>query len=108
MNNYLSFVVAIKVKILTICLLQVGLDFISLILCRGTELMPKCTDELTRGQWSAFVHNVGNSIIAAPTALKSDLGLLNLEHFQQVGMEESKLKALKIVLDTLTHSGQEA
>jgi hypothetical protein len=52
--------------------------------------------------------NVGNSIIATPTGLKSDLGLLNLEHFQKVGLEESKLEALKIVLDSLTHAGQDA
>jgi hypothetical protein len=87
---------------------QMGLDFISLIMCRGTELMPKCYDELTRCQWSTFVVNVGNSIIATPTGLKSDLGLLNLEHFQKVGLEESKLEALKIVLDSLTHAGQDA
>lgn len=85
-----------------------GLDLISLIMCRGTELGPKCSDERTRSQWSAFVFSVGNAIISTPTALKSDLGLLSLEPFKQVGMDEQKLSALKIVLETLTHVGQEA
>lgn len=84
-----------------------GLDLISLIMCRGTELGPKCSDEHTRSQWSAFVFSVGNAIIATP-ALKSDLGLLSLEPFKQVGMDEQKLSALKIILETLTQVGQEA
>ncbi|KAK4024961.1 protein PAT1 homolog 1 [Daphnia magna] len=86
---------------------KMGLDFISLIMCRGTELVTKCLDDHTKSQWFAFARNVGNSLLAASTALKSDLGLLNLEHFQQVGMEESKLSALKIVLHTITNAGQE-
>lgn len=84
-----------------------GFDLISLIMCRGTELMPKCSDESIRNQWAAFVCGVGNAIVASSTAPKSDLGLLNLEPFQQVGMDEQKLHALKIVLETLTNVGHE-
>lgn len=86
---------------------QMGLDFISLIMCRGTELVTKCSDDIIKCQWFAFARNVGNSLLATSTVLKSDLGLLSLEHFQLVGMEDSKLIALKVVLDTLTIAGQE-
>ena len=85
-----------------------GLDLISLIMCRGTELVPRCSDELIKCQWASFVCSVGAAIIATPTAIKSDLGLLSLEHFLQVGMDESKLSALKTILETLINIGQEA
>lgn len=85
-----------------------GVDLISLLMCRGLELMPKCSDQATRNQWSAFVSSVGDALLRTPIALKSDLGLLNLEPFQQVGMDDLNLKKLKTVLESLNIVGQEA
>lgn len=83
-----------------------GIDLISLIMCRGMELLPKCSDEAAKSQWSAFVFGVGDALMRTATTLKSDLGLLNLEPFQQVGMDDSNLKKLKTVLETLNNVGQ--
>jgi hypothetical protein len=79
-----------------------GLDLISLIMCRGTELSIKCSDESVLRQWSTFVNSVGNAILTSKTALQSDLKMLNLEPFQQVGMEENQLLKLKDILDRLS------
>ncbi len=79
-----------------------GLDLISLLMCRGTELSAKCFDESVLRQWSTFVSSVGDAILTSKTALQSDLGMLNLEPFQQIGMEENQLLKLKEILDRLS------
>ena len=78
-----------------------GFDLISLILCRGTELWPDCRDETILGSWASFVTSVGLAVLATPKPLQSDLGLLNIEPFQQAGMEEKDLNALRVILKTL-------
>lgn len=75
-----------------------GFDVISLLMCRGSELLPKCVDEVTRTQWFNFVYNVGNAVVASPTPLQTDLRLLTVDLFQAAGMEENKLKALETIL----------
>ena len=72
-----------------------GLDLISLIMCRGTELFTKCSEDSVRQQWSTFVSSVGDALLTSRTQLQSYLGMLNLEPFQQIGMEENQLANLK-------------
>ena len=80
-----------------------ALDLITLMMCRGSELFPKCRDETERGQWSSFVSSVGNALLDT-VVLHSDLGLLTLEPFEQTGLDEKKLIDLKKTLDRLVSS----
>ena len=82
-----------------------GLDLISLIMCRGTELFTKCPDDSVRQQWSTFVSSVANAILTSKTPLQSYLGMLNLEPFQQIAMEENQLVKLKDILNRLSKNG---
>lgn len=80
---------------------QIGLDLISLLMCRGTELLVDLTEGNVYYNWVHFVSNVATALLAVPTPLQSDLGLLSVKHFQKAGIEDDKLRQLGKVLETL-------
>ena len=80
-----------------------GLDLISLLMCRGSELFPRCQEESARNQWSSFVTNLSQSLLNTPV-LHSDLSLLTLEPFEQIGLDDLTLNRLKTALDQLVSS----
>jgi len=82
---------------------KMGLDLISLLMCRGSELFPRCQDESARNQWSSFVTNLSQSLLNTPV-LHSDLSLLTLEPFEQIGLDDLTLNRLKTALDQLVSS----
>ena len=88
---------------ITITSTKVGLDLISLLMCRGSELFPRCQDEAVRNQWSIFVTNLSNSLLITPV-LNSNLSLLTSEPFEQIGLDSLTLNKLKIALDQLGSS----
>lgn len=71
------------------------------MLYRGTELWPDCCDDIARTRWADFVSSVGVAVLATPVPLQSDLGLLSTEPFEQVGIDEGKLSAIKDILKTI-------
>lgn len=82
---------------------KMGLDLISLLMCRGSELFPRCQEESARNQWSSFVTNLSQSLLNTPV-LHSDLSLLTLEPFEQIGLDDLTLNRLKTALDQLVSS----
>ena len=88
-----------------------GLEIVSLLLIYASELYRQNKDESVQKRWSAIVWSIADALIhvgATGIVPRLDIALLTLEPFQQTGLQQSKLDALKSVVNRLVQGSSQA